>query len=171
MRRIDELFAVERDINGKPPDGRKAVRQARSKPLVEALGLWLREQRAKLSAKSDTAKAINYSLARWEAFTRFLDDGRVCLSNNAAERGLRCVAVGRKNWMFAGSDAGGRRAAAVYTLIETCKLDNIDPQAWLAHVLARLPDHPAKRIGELLPWNWKAGPNPGSPPNPTAVIQ
>ena len=171
VRRIDELFAIEREINGKPPDERKAVRQARSKPLVEALGLWLREQRAKLSAKSDTAKAIHYSLARWEAFTRFLDDSRVCLSNNAAERGLRCVAVGRKNWMFAGSDAGGRRAAAVNTLIQTCKLNNIDPQAWLAHVLARLPDHPAKRIDDLLPWNWKAGQTPIAPPNPTAVIQ
>ena len=105
MRRIDELFAIERDIAGKPPDGRKAVRQARSKPLVDALGLWLREQRAKLSAKSETAKAINCSLARRDAFTRFLDDGRVCLPDNAAGRGLRCVAVRRKNRMFARSDA------------------------------------------------------------------
>ena len=99
---------------------------------------------------------INYTLNRWEAFTRFLDDGRVCLSNNAAERGLRGVAVGRRNWTFAGSDEGGRRAACVYTLIETCKLNQVDPQAWLAFVLAKLPDHPAKRIDELLPWNWKA---------------
>ena len=114
----------------------------------------MREQRAKLSKNSDTTKAINYSLNRWDAFTRFLDDGRLCISNNAAERELRAVAMGRKNWTFAGSDEGGRRAAAIYTLIATAKLNDIDPQAWLADVLARLPDHPAKRIHELLPWNW-----------------
>lgn len=155
VRRIDELFAIERDINGKPPDERKAVRQERSKPLVAALETWLREQRARLSPKHDLVKAINYSLNRWTAFTRFLDDGRICLSNNAAERALRGVAVGRRNWTFAGSDAGGQRAAAIYTLIETCKMNDVDPQAWLAHVLAVLPDHPAKRVDELLPWNWK----------------
>ena len=154
-RRIDELFEIERAINGKPPDERKAVRQARSKPLVAALETWLREQRALLSSKSELAKAINYSLNHWAAFTRFLDDGRICLSNNAAERGLRGVAVGRRNWTFAGSDSGASRAAAAYTLIETCKLNDVDPHAWLAHVLATLPDHPARRIDELLPWNWK----------------
>ena len=100
------------------------------------------------------AIGIDYSLKRWAALTRFLDDGRLCMSNNAAERELRAVAVGRKNWTFAGSDEGGRRAAAIYTLIATAKLNAIDPQAWLADVLARLPDHPAKRIQELLPWNW-----------------
>jgi len=156
VRRIDELFEIERDINGKPPDERKAVRQERSKPLVVALESWLREQRARLSPKHDLVKAINYSLNHWTAFTRFLDDGCVCLSNNAAERALRGVAVGRRNWTFAGSDSGGRRAAAAYTLIETCKMNDVDPQAWLAHVLAVLPDHPAKRIDELLPWEWKA---------------
>jgi transposase len=156
VRRIDELFGIERDINGKSPDERRAVRQQRSKPLVDALGVFLREKRALLSASNDTAKAINYILNRWKAFTRFLDDGRICLSNNAAERALRGVAVGRRNWTFAGSDEGGRRAAAVYTLIETCKLNQVDPNAWLAFVLAKLPDHPAKRIDELLPWNWKA---------------
>ena len=114
----------------------------------------MREQRARLSKNSDTTKAINYSLNRWDAFTRFLDDGRLCLSNNAAERELRAVALGRKNWTFAGSDEGGRRAAAIYTLIATAKLNDVDPQAWLADVLARLPDHPAKRIHELLPWSW-----------------
>jgi len=154
--RIDELFAIERDINGKSPHERRAVRQERSKPLVDALGVFLREKRALLSASNDTAKAINYILNRWKAFTRFLDDGRICLSNNAAERALRGVAVGRRNWTFAGSDEGGRRAAAIYTLIETCKLNHVDPHAWLAFVLAKLPDHPAKRIDELLPWNWKA---------------
>ena len=119
---------------------------------------WLREQRRKLSSKSDTAQAIDYSLKRLPALTRFLDDGRLCMSNNAAERRLRCVAVGRHNWTFAGSDESGRRAAAIYTLIETAKLNDIDPHAWLADVLARLPDHPAKRINELLPWNWRPPP-------------
>ena len=118
----------------------------------------MREQRRKLSSKSDTAKAIEYSLKRWAALTRFLDDGRLCMSNNAAERSLRCVAVGRHNWTFAGSDDGGRRAAAMYTLIETAKLNDIDPQAWLADVLARLPDYPARRLGDLLPWNWRPPP-------------
>jgi transposase len=156
VRRIDELFEIERAINGKVSIERLAIRQEQSKPLVAALGAYLREQRARVSSKSEIAKAINYSLNRWAAFTRFLDDGRICLSNNAAERALRGVAVGRKNWTFAGSDAGGYRAAAMYTLIETAKLNDVDPQAWLADVLDRLPDHPAKKIGELLPWNWKA---------------
>jgi len=160
VRRIDELFDIEREINGKPPDERKAMRQERSKPLVEALEVWLREQRARVSPKSDIGKAINYSLNRWASFIRFLDDGRICLSNNAAERGLRGVAVGRRNWTFAGSDEGARRAAHVFTLVETCKLNDVDPQAWLAHVLAKLPDHPAKQIAELLPWNWKASQKP-----------
>ena len=115
----------------------------------------MRERRGKLSGKSETAKAVDYSLKRWPAFTRFLDDGRLCMSNNAAERELRAVAIGRKNWTFAGSDEGGRRAAAIYTLIQTAKLNGIDPNAWLADVLARLPDYPAKRIGDLLPWNWR----------------
>ena len=156
VRRIDELFEIEREINGRAPEQRLAVRQERSKPLVAALESWLREQRDRISAKSEIAKAINYSLNRWAAFTRFLDDGRICLSNNAAERAVRGVAIGRGNWTFCGSDAGGHRAAAVYTLVETCKLNDVDPQAWLAYVLAKLPDHPAKRIDELLPWNWKA---------------
>jgi transposase len=160
VRRIDELFEIEREINGKPPDARKAMRQERSKPLVEALEVWLREQRARVSPKSDIGKAINYSLNRWASFIRFLDDGRLCLSNNAAERGLRGVAVGRRNWTFAGSDEGARRAAHVFTLVETCKLNDVDPQAWLAHVLAKLPDHPAKQIAELLPWNWKSSQKP-----------
>jgi len=154
VKRIDVLFAIEREINGLMPQERLRVRQERSRPLIIELQTWLREQRARLSKNSDTTKAINYSLNRWDAFTRFLDDGRLCLSNNAAERELRTVALGRKNWTFAGSDEGGRRAAAIYTLIATAKLNDVDPQAWLADVLARLPDHPAKRIHELLPWNW-----------------
>src|SRR6516162_3984994 len=155
VERIDALFAIERDINGKPPLERARVRNERSRPLVTELGTWLRKQRAKLSAKNEVAKAITYSLNQWRGLIRFLDDGRLCMSNNAAERALRCVAVGRNNWTFAGSDEGGRRAAAIYTLIETAKLNDIDPRAWLADVLARLPDHPAKRIRELLPWNWR----------------
>jgi transposase len=127
-----------------------------SRPLIAELEIWMRQQRALLSTKNDTTKAINYLFNRCAAFTRFLDDGRVCLTNNAAERALRGVAVGRRNWTFAGSDAGGHRAAAVYTLIETCKMNEVDPQAWLADVLARLPDHPANKVADLLPWNWKA---------------
>jgi transposase len=155
VERIDDLFAIEREINGTTPPQRLAVRNERSRPLVAELETWLRQQRARLSSKNDVAKAIQYSLKRWGALTRFLDDGRLCMSNNAAERAVRCVAIGRKNWTFAGSDEGGRRAAAIYTLIETAKLNDIDPQAWLADVLARLPDHPARRIDELLPWNWR----------------
>jgi transposase len=155
VARIDVLFAIEREINGLSPEVRVRVRQERSRPLVSELHTWLREQRAKVSRHNDTGKAIDYILKRWQAFTRFLDDGHLCLSNNAAERELRAVAVGRKNWTFAGSDEGGRRAAAIYTLIATAKLNDIDPQAWLADVLARLPDHPAKHLHELLPWNWR----------------
>jgi transposase len=154
VARIDPLFAIERDINGLTAEQRVAVRNERSRPLIVDLERWLREQRARVSKNGDTGKAIDYSLKRWDALTRFLDDGRLCMSNNAAERELRAVAVGRRNWTFAGSDEGGRRAAAIYTLIASAKLNNIDPQAWLADVLARLPDHPAKRISELLPWNW-----------------
>ena len=155
VERIDALFAIEREINGKAPQERRRVRNEHSRPLVIALEAWLREQRRKLSASNQVAKAIAYSLNRWSGLIRFLDDGRLCMSNNAAERALRGIAVGRHNWTFAGSDEGGRRAAAIYTLIETAKLNDIDPQAWLADVLARLQDHPAKRIDELLPWNWK----------------
>ena len=169
VRRIDELFEIERAINGKSPDARKAIRQERSKPLIVAYEAWLREQRALLSSKSEIAKAINYTLDRWTAFTRFLDDGHICLTNNAAERAVRGVALGRKNWTFAGSDEGGRRAAAVYSLIETCKLNDVDPRAWLAYVLAKLPDHPANRIDELLPWRWKAAQQAASQPAPATV--
>jgi transposase len=154
VARIDALFAIERELNGLVPRQRVDVRTERSWPLVIELESWLREQRTKVSKNSETGKAIDYSLKRWTALTRFLDDGRLCMSNNAAERELRAVAVGRKNWTFAGSDEGGRRAAALYTLIATGKLNNVDPQAWLADMLARLPDHPARRIGELLPWQW-----------------
>lgn len=155
IKRIDALFAIERDINGLSSEQRLSVRAERSRPLLTDLATWLRGERRRLSSQNDTAKAIDYSLKRWPALTRFLDDGRLCISNNAAERALRGIAVGRHNWTFAGSDEGGRRAAAIYTLIETAKLNDTDPQAWLADVLARLPDHPAKRIADLLPWNWR----------------
>ena len=158
VRRIDELFAIERAINGKPAAERLAVREERTKPLVAELEAWLRAQHMRVSRKAEIGKAIAYTLNQWKALTRFLEDGRICMSNNAAERALRGVAVGRRNWTFAGSDRGGERAAAVYTLIETCKLNGVDPQAWLADVLARLPDHPARRITDLLPWNWRPAP-------------
>jgi len=156
VKRIDALFNIERTINGLSAEERRRVRNEQSRPLLAELQTWLRGQRARLSSKNETANAIDYALKRWTALTRFLDDGRLCMSNNAAERELRCVAVGRRNWTFAGSDEGGRRAAALYTLIQTAKLNDIDPHAWLADVLARLPDHPVRRIHELLPWNWKA---------------
>jgi len=154
VKRIDVLFAIEREITGASIDIRLAVRRDRSKPLMTALEAWLREQRARLSSKGELAKAIDYSLKRWAALTRYLDDGRLCMSNNAAERALRGVAVGRRNWTFAGSDRGGERAAAIYSLIVTAKLNAVDPRAWLADILARLQDHPAKHIADLLPWNW-----------------
>jgi len=155
VQRIDALFEIERAINGQTAEQRRAVRQELSAPLVVDLEGWLREQRAKLSRGNDLAKAMDYMLKRWPAFTRFLDDGHVCLSNNAAERALRGIALGRKSWLFAGSDRGGQRAAAMYSLIVTAKMNDIDPQAWLADVLARIAAHPANRIDELLPWNWR----------------
>jgi transposase len=158
VARIDPLFAIEREINGLPTQERQRVRNERSRPLIMELETWLRAQRARLSGQSKTGKAIAYSLTRWAALTRFLDDGRLCMTNNAAEREIRTVAIGRKNWTFAGSDEGGRRAAAIYTLIQTAKLNDIDPHAWLADVLARIQDHPVKRVDELLPWNWKRKP-------------
>ena len=154
MHRIDALFDIERTINGKHAEERQAVRRELSKPLIDALQVYLQDQRAKLSRGHDLAKAIDYILKRWAAFTLFLDDGRVCLSNNAAERALRGIALGRKSWMFCGSDRGGQRAAAMYSLIVTAKMNGIDPQAWLADLLARIATHPAHRLDELLPWNW-----------------
>ena len=154
VRRIDAIFAIEGEINRLPAEPRLAVRTARSAPLVTELESWMRSERARLSRHADVAKAMDYMLKRWAAFTRFLSDGRICLTNNAAERALRGIAIGRKNWLFAGSDRGGERAATMYTLIATAKLNNIDPQAWLADVLRRIADHPARRLNQLLPWNW-----------------
>src|SRR6185436_2091163 len=146
-------------INGQPAADRQALRQRETKPIVVDLEKWMRAERARLSRHAATAQAIDYMLTRWPAFTHFLDDGRVCLSNNAAERALRGIALGRRSWLFAGSDRGGERAAAIYTLIATAKLNDINPQAWLADVLARIADHPVSRLHELLPWHWKATQN------------
>src|SRR6202000_2230336 len=148
------IFDVERDINGLPAAQRYALRQVRAAPLVASLETWMRGERGKLSRHADVAKAMDYMLKRWDVFARFLSDGRICLTNNAAERSLRGIALGRKAWLFAGSDRGGERAAAMYSLIITAKLNDIDPRAWLADVLARVSDHPASRLHELLPWHW-----------------
>lgn len=156
VKRIDLIFDAERDINGLSAGERLAVRSARVASLVGDLEAWMRVERAKLSRHSDVARAMDYMLKRWNAFTRFLDDGRICLTNNAAERALRGIAIGRKSWLFAGSDRGGERAAAVYTMIQTAKLNDVDPQAWLADVLARINDHNIQKLDQLLPWNWKA---------------
>lgn len=156
VQRIDALFAIERSINGLPAEQRLIVRRERSAPLVAALEAWMQEERRKLSRHADVAGAMDYMLKRWASFTRFLDDGRICLTNNAAERALRGLALGRKAWLFAGSDRGGQRAALLYSLIVTAKLNDVDPQAWLADVLARIAEHPASRLDELLPWNWGA---------------
>jgi transposase len=158
VRRIDVIFDAERAINGLPAERRLAVRQEHVAPLVADLEIWMRGERGKLSGHAAVAKAMDYMLRRWPAFVRFLNDGRICLTNNAAERSLRGIAVGRKAWLFAGSDRGGERAAAIYSLIATAKLNDVDPRAWLADVIARIADHPARRLDELLPWHWRKEP-------------
>ncbi|MBX9829632.1 MAG: IS66 family transposase [Xanthobacteraceae bacterium] len=155
VKRIDAIFDVERESNGLGADERLALRRARSGPLVAGLEQWMRAERARLSRHSDVAKAMDYMLKRWAAFTRFLDDGRICITNNAAERELRGIALGRKSWLFAGSDRGGERAAVTYTLIQTARLNGVDPQAWLADALARINDHRIRDLDQLLPWNWR----------------
>ena len=155
MKRIDALFDLERALTGKPAAERLAARQEHGVPLVAALESRLRTERARLSRHAPVAKAMDYMLTRWDGFTRFLGDGRLCLTNNAAERSLRGIALGRKAWLFCGSDRGGQRAAILYGLITTAKLNGVDPQAWLADVLARIADLPQNRLPELLPWNWK----------------
>ena len=155
VRQIDAIFAHERAINGRTAADRLAYRLEHAAPLVRDLEAWMKSERAKLSRHADVARAMDYMLKRWPAFTRFLENGRICLTNNAAERALRGVALGRKSWLFVGSDRGGLRAAVMYTLIGTAKLNDIDPQAWLADVLDRIADHPIQRLPELLPWNWR----------------
>ena len=154
VKRIDALFDIERSINGETAERRLAVRREQSAPLLADLEDWMRTERAGLSRHSPVARAMDYMLKRWDSFARFLDDGRICLSNNASERAIRPLALGRRSWLFAGSDRGGRRAAAMYTLIGTAKLNDVDPQAWLADVLSRIAGTPQSRLHELLPWNW-----------------
>ena len=153
LERIAQLYGIEKDIRGRSPAERREVRQARSRPLLGSMAAWLKATVTKMSRKSDVAKAIYYALERWTALLRICEDGRVEMDNNAAERALRTVALGRKNFLFAGSDAGGERAAAIYSLLGSAKLNGIDPEAYLTLVLRRIADHPVNRIGELLPWN------------------
>ncbi len=153
LERIAALYAIEGEIRGRPPDERRQVRQTRARPLLESLHDWLELSLTKLSRKSDTTAAIRYALGLWAALTRYCDDGRLEIDNNAAERALRAVALGRKNYLFAGSDVGGERAAAIYSLIGSAKLNGLDPEAYLREVLTRIADHPITRIEELLPWH------------------
>ena len=157
VQKFDAIFALERSINGFSPNERVAGRRKDIAPLVSELIEWMKRERGKLSRHNEVAKAMDYMLKRIAVFTRFLEDGRICLTNNAAERELRGIALGRKSWLFAGSDRGGERAAVMLTLIQTAKLNDVDPQAWLADVLARINDHAIHRLDELLPWNWAAG--------------
>src|SRR6476619_3286828 len=158
VQKFDAIFALERSINGLSPEQRVAARRRDIAPLVNDLIEWMKRERAKLSRHNEVAKAMDYMLKRIDVFTRFLEDGRICLSNNAAERELRGIALGRKSWLFAGSDRGGERAAIMLTLIQTAKLNDVDPRAWLADVLARINDLNIHNLDQLLPWNWTTQP-------------
>ena len=165
VQKFDAIFMLERSINGWSPAARLAARRKDIAPLVNDLIDWMKRERAKLSRHNEVAKAMDYMLKRIDVFTRFLDDGRICLSNNAAERELRGIALGRKAWLFAGSDRGGERAAVMLTLIQTAKLNDVDPQAWLADVLARIADHKITDLAALLPWNWRLASPSTAPPD------
>jgi transposase len=169
LERIGALYAVESDINGRSPEERREIRNTRSRPLLGSLKQWLEETLVKLSKKSDTAMAVRYALGRWESLMRYCDDGHLEIDNNAAERALRAVALGRKNYLFAGSDRGGESAAAIYSLIGTAKLNGIDPESYLRNVLSRIADHPINRIQELLPWNLDANQDISQPVREMAV--
>jgi transposase len=155
LEQIAELFAIEAAINGHPPHERLAMRQTEAVPKLAALESFLAETLGQISGKSTLARAIRYATSRWPALTRYTTDGRLEMSNNAAERAIRPLTLGRKNYLFAGSDSGGIRAAAMYSLISTCRLTGIDPEAYLRDIFARIADHPINRIDDLLPWNWK----------------
>jgi Transposase IS66 family/IS66 C-terminal element len=159
-RHVMAAGKLHKEIRGRLPDERREVRNTRSRPLLESLKQWFEETLGKLSRKSDTAMAVRYALGRWEALLRFCDDGRIEIDNNAAERALRVVALGRKNFLFAGSDGGGESAAAIYSLLGTAKLNGIDPERYLRTVLSRIADHPINRIEELLPWDVAASLSP-----------
>jgi hypothetical protein len=156
MTRIGKLFAIERLVHGQPPETQRKARQELALPVMADLAVFLDRSLAEISGKSDLARAIRYARSRWAALTRYLDDGRLEISNNAAERAIRPLKLGTKNWLFAGSDAGGERAAAIYTLIGTARLNGLDPAAYLRDILTMIADHPINRIGELLPWNRSA---------------
>ena len=154
---IAKLYAIEAELKADPPDAKARARRQRAGPILEALQTWLERVRGQVAPKSELAKAVQYALNRWPALVRYLDDGCQAICNNAVERSIRGIAVGRRNWLFAGSDAGGRRAALVYSLLETCKLNGVEPYAWLRAVLERIPTWPASRIDELLPFHWQSG--------------
>lgn len=153
LERIAQLYAIEDRINGKPPDQRLRIRQAEAMPLLDDLKVWLETTRTRLPGRSDVASAIRYALSRWTALARYASDGTIAIGNNAVERAMRPVALGRKNWLFAGSNAGGERAAAIYSLIGTAKLNGLDPEAYLRHVIGCIADHPVNRVDELPPSN------------------
>jgi len=163
LERIGVLYGIEAEIRGKPAEERRTVRQARAAPLLEELRAWMEKMLRSLSPKSETAEAIRYALSRWRALTRYVDDGRIEIDNSAAERALRAVALGRKNYLFCGSDGGGESAAAIYTLLGTARLNGVDPERWLREVLSRIADHPLSRIEELLPWNMAFNSHPDAP--------
>lgn len=162
LDRIGKLYDIERQIAGQPAEVRRAVRQDKSKPQVEAFRAWAEKQLTRIPGKSDIAKAFRYGLGRWDSFCLFLEDGRVAIDNNAAERGMRPIGVGRRNWLFAGSDTGGETLARAMTIIETAKMNDLDPQAYLADLLDRIHDHKFNRLAELLPWNWTLADQPNS---------
>jgi transposase len=167
LTRIGALYAIGAHLRGKPPDERRRIRRLQTKPKLDELKQFLESTLAQISRKSDLAEAVRYALTRWTALTRFIDDGRIEIDNNAAERALRCVALGRKNFLFAGSDVGGERAAAIYSLIGSAKLNGLDPEAYLRHVLTPINEHPIKQIAELLPWrvvNKLVAPNSANTP-------
>jgi hypothetical protein len=162
IARIGALYGIEEDVRGKSAELRCSTRQARAKPLIDELRSWLEKSLSSLSKKSETAAAIRYTLSHWRALTRYVDDGLLEIDNSAAERALRAVALGRKNFLFCGSNSGGQRAAPIYSLVGSAKLNGLDPERYLRQVLNRIPEHPVNRIDELLPWNLAAERDPDS---------